>query len=155
MKTKRQLLNRYLKAICRFTSQYGIYTIETNSPNAFHDKYLLQTDDIDFEFSRVFREYIKIIQRHNSQSANSKFTNDVFSLIYSYLSILELKEPQGNSPTQTSRHTTVRHELNIFSKFLKNLNAIQENLTRNDITEHDKHDLQKNVRLVHNRLFCL
>ena len=46
-------------------------------------------------------------------------TNDVFSLIYSYLSILEPNEPQADSPTQTSRHTIVRQEIHIFSKFLK------------------------------------
>ena len=65
----------------------------------------------------------------------------MFSLIYSYISILlEFKEPQSNSPTQTSRHTTVRQEIHIFSKFL---NAIRENLTSNDITQHVKYDIQK------------
>ena len=51
-----------------------------------------------------------------------------------------MKEPQSDSPTQTSRHTTVRQEIHIFSKFL---NAIREDLTSNDITQHVKHDLQK------------
>ena len=83
---------------------------------------------------------MKIIQHQNSQRANSIFRNDVLSLIYSYLSILELKKPQADSPTQTSRHTTVRQEINTFSKFLK---VIHENLTSNDITQHVKHDLQK------------
>ena len=46
------------------------------------------------------------------------FTNDVFALIYSYLSILELNELQGDSLTQTSRHTIVRQKIHIFSKFL-------------------------------------
>ena len=68
------------------------------------------------------------------------FTNDVFSLIYSYLSILELNEPQGDSPTQTSRHTILKQEIHIFSKFL---NALRENLSRNEITQHVKQDLQK------------
>ena len=45
------------------------------------------------------------------------FTNDVFSSIYSFLSILELEEPQSNSPTQTSRHAIVRQEIHTFSKF--------------------------------------
>ena len=53
------------------------------------------------------------MQHQNLQIANSKFTNDVFSLIYNYLSILELKKPQGDSSTQTSRHTTVRQEIYI------------------------------------------
>ena len=56
------------------------------------------------------------------------------SLIYSNLSILEL-----NSPTQTSRHTIVRQEIHRFSKFL---NAIRDDLTNTDITQHVKHDLQ-------------
>ena len=67
--------------------------------------------------------------------ANSIFTNDVFSLIYSYLSTLEL-----DSSTQTSRNTIVQQEIHIFSKFL---NAIQENLTIDQITQNVKHDLQK------------
>ena len=140
LKIKRQLLDRYLKGICSLTSQNEVYTIEIRSPNAFRDKYLTQTDDVDIEFSKVFTQYIKSIQHQNSQRANSTFTNNVFSLIYSYLSILELKEPQSDSPTQTSRHTTVRQEIHIFSKFL---NAIREDLTSNDITQHVKHDLQK------------
>ena len=130
VKIKRQLLDHYLKGICSLTSQYGIYTIEISSPNAFHDKYLIQTDDVDIKLSSFYRTH-KNIQHHNSQRANSIFTNDVFSLIYSYLSILELNEPQGDSPTQKSRHTTVRQELHVFSKFS---NAISENLTRNEIT---------------------
>ena len=78
------------------------------------------------------------IQHQNSQRANSIYTNDVFSLIYSYLSIIELNEPQGDSPTQTSRHTIVRQEIHLFSKFL---NAIREDLTRNKITQHNTKNL--------------
>ena len=63
-----------------------------------------------------------------------------FSLDYSYLLILESKELQNDSPTQTSRHTIVRQEIHIISKFL---NAIREYLTNNDITQYVKHDLQK------------
>ena len=51
-----------------------------------------------------------------------------------------MKVAQSDSPTRTSRHTTARQELNIFSKFL---NAIREDLTSNDITQHVKHDLKK------------
>ena len=54
VKIKRQLLDHYLKGISSLTSQYGIYTIEIRSPNAFHDRYLIQTDDVDIEFSKVF-----------------------------------------------------------------------------------------------------
>ena len=51
-----------------------------------------------------------------------------------------MKESQRDSPTQTSRYTTVREEIHIISKFL---NAIREDLTSNDITQHIKHDLPK------------
>ena len=54
--------------------------------------------------------------------------------------MLELKETQSEWPTQTSRHTTVRQEVCIFSKFW---NPIRENLTCNKISQNVKHDLQK------------
>ena len=55
--------------------------------------------------------------------------------MFSNLSILELNEPQGDSP----RHTIVRQEIRIFSKIL---NAIRKDLSINEITQHVKHDLQ-------------
>ena len=88
VKIKRQIIDHYLKGICNLTQQYGIYSIETHSPSKFHGRYLLQTDDVDIEFSKVFTEYIKQIQHPNSQRANSIFTNEVFKWNYSYLSIL-------------------------------------------------------------------
>ena len=66
------------------------------------------------------------MQHQNSQRANSIFINDVFSLIYSYLSILELNEPQGDPPTQTSRHTIVSQEIDLYSKFLNATRADQK-----------------------------
>ena len=51
-----------------------------------------------------------------------------------------MKEIQSDSPTQTSRHTIVRQEIQIFSKFL---NEIREDLLNKDITQHVKHNLQK------------
>ena len=125
VKMKRQLLDRYLKGICSLTSQYGIFTMEIKSTSAFHDRYLIQTDDVFIEFSKVFTQYIKSIQHQNSQRSNLIFTNDVFSFFYSYLSILEPIEPQGDSPTRTSRHTILRQEVRMFLKFL---NAIQKDL---------------------------
>ena len=98
-------------------AQNGIYTIEIKSTNAFYDRYLNRTDGVNIEFSKVFTQYIKNIQHQNSQRANSIFTNDVFSLIYSYISILETKEPQSDSPTQTTRHTIVRQEITHFQIF--------------------------------------
>ena len=61
VKIKRQLLDHYLKGICSLTSKYGLYIIDIRSPNAFHDQYLIQTDDVDIEFLKVFTEYIKNI----------------------------------------------------------------------------------------------
>ena len=140
IKIKRQFINHYLKGICNLTQQYGIYTKEIQSPSKFHGRYLLQTDDVDNELSRVFTEYIKNIQHQNSQSANSIFTNEVFQIIYSYLSILETPESQGTSPVQTSKHATVRHEIAIISEYL---NTIRKNLTSNEVSPNDKHDFQK------------
>ena len=51
-----------------------------------------------------------------------------------------MRETQGDSPTQTSRHTAVRQVISIFSKIL---NTIRENLTNNDISQNVKHDLRK------------
>ena len=140
VKIKRQIIDHYIKGICNLTQQYGIYTIEIQSPSKFHSRYLLQTDDIDIEFSRVFTEFIKNIQHQNSQKGNSIFTKEVFQINYSYLSILEKPASQGTSPVQTSKHTTVRHEIAIFSEYL---NTVRENLTSNEISQNDKHGLQK------------
>ena len=128
-RSKNQKSNN-LKGICNLTQQYGIYTIEIYSPSKFYGRYLLQPDDVDIEFSKVFTEYIKNIQHQNSQRANSIFTNEVFKIIYSYLSILEKPESLGTSSVQTSKHTTERHEIAIFSEYL---NTIRENLTSNEV----------------------
>ena len=133
VKIKRQIIDPYLKDICNITSYYGIFTIEITSPKPKQIKHQTQKDDIDKEFSKVFKDYVKNIQQQNSQRANSIFTNNVFSITYSYLSILELRETQGDSPTQTSRKTAVRQEICNFSKFL---NTIRENLTRNEISQN-------------------
>ena len=87
IKIKRQIIEHYLKDICNLTQQYGIYTIEFSTPRTLHGKYVIQTDDIDLDVSKEFTEYIKSIQYQNSQRANSIFTNEVFTMIISYLSI--------------------------------------------------------------------
>ena len=92
IKIKRQIVDHYSKKICNLTPQYGIYTIELSTASKFHGKHVIQTDDLDIEFSKVFAEYMKSIQHQNSQRAKSIFTNDVFALIYGYLSILEKTE---------------------------------------------------------------
>ena len=48
-----------------------------STPNPNHRKYVIQTDDLDLEFSKEFLECIKSVQYHNSQRANSIFTNEV------------------------------------------------------------------------------
>ena len=139
-KIKRQVFDHHLKGICILTQQYGFYTIELSTASKFPCKYVIQTDDVDIEFSKVFAEYIKIIQHQKSQRANSIFTNYVFALLYSYLSILEKTETESTSPVQTSRHTNVRNEIAAFSVFL---NTIHENFAKNKISQKVKHDLQK------------
>ena len=83
---------------------------------------------------------IKNIQHQSSQRANSIFTNEIFRINYSFLSILAKPVSQGTSPVQTSKHTIVRIEIGIFSEYL---NTIRENLTGNDVSQNVKHDLQK------------
>ena len=140
VKIKRQIIEHYLKDICNLTQQYGIYTIEFSTPNTAHRKYVIQTDDIELEFSKVFIENIKSIQYHNSQRAKSIFTNKSFAVIYSYIFILEKAEVQSISPTETSKHTKVRHEITVFSTFL---HIIRKNFTKEDVSQNTKHDLQK------------
>ena len=140
IKIKRQIVDYYLKGICNLTQQYGIYTIELSTASKFHGKHHIETDDVDIELSKVFAEYIKNIQRQKSQRANSIFTNDLFAIINSYLSILEKTETESTSPIQTSRHTNVRKEIAAFSTFL---NTIRENFSKNKISQNGEHDLQK------------
>ena len=140
VKNKRQIIDHYLKGICNLTQPYGIYTIELSTESRYHSKHVIQTDDVDIEFSKLFTEYIKNIQHQNSQRANSIFTNDVFSLINSYVSILENKGTESTSPVQKSRHTNVRNEIAAFSAFL---NTIREDFLNNETSRNVKHDLQK------------
>ena len=112
--------------------------MEIKSPSKFQGRYLLQTDNVYIDFSTVFTEYIKNIQHPNSRRENSLFTNYVFTIIFTYLCILEKTEFQGNSPIQASKHTTVRHDFAIFSDFL---NTIRENLTRSEVSQNVKHEL--------------
>ena len=81
-----------------------------------------------------------LIQYHDSQRANSIFTNELFAIIYTYISILEKTEFHSISPTETSKYTKVRNEIALFSTFL---HIIKENFTKDDVSQHTKHDLQK------------
>ena len=138
IRIRRQILDHYVKDIAKITQQYGIYTIGISTLN--DKKYIFQTDDLDLEFSKVFTEYIKNIQYHNSQRANSLFTNEVYAIIYTNKNILETTQTQSTSPLQATRHTRVRNEITAFSTFLY---AIRENFSNNDVSQHSKHDLQK------------
>ena len=69
IKIERQIIELYLKDICNLTQQNGIYTIEFNTPRTLHCKYVIQTDDIDLEFSKAFTKHIKSIQYQNSNSS--------------------------------------------------------------------------------------
>ena len=140
VKIKRQIIEHYLKDICNLTQQNGIYTIEFSTPNTAHRENVIQTDDIELEFSKKFIEYIKSIQYHNSQRANFIFPNEVFAVIYNYISILEKTEVQSISPTETSKHTKVRNEITVFSTFL---HIIRKNFTNSDVSQNTKLDLQK------------
>ena len=73
VKIKRQLLHNYLKDICNLITQYEIYTIEISSPNSFYRKYIIQTDGLGFESSKVFTDYTKNIQQQNSYSEIQNF----------------------------------------------------------------------------------
>ena len=99
IRIRRQILDHYVKDIAKITQQYGIYTIGIRTLD--DKKYIFQTDDLDLEFSKVFTEYIKNIQYHNSQRANSLFTNEVFAIIYTNINILET--------TQTKVHHHFKH----------------------------------------------
>ena len=140
VKIKRQVIEHYLKDISNLTQQYGIQTIEFSTTNPNHRKYVIQTDDLELGFSKVFLEYIKSIQYHNSRRANSIFTNEVFAIVYSYISVLEKTEFKSISPTEISKHTKVRQEITLFSTFL---HIIKENFTKDEVSQHTKHDLQK------------
>ena len=121
----RQTPDHYLKDVCSITSYYGIFTIEIASPKSNLIRHQIKTDDRiqRYRILKNFTDYIKNIQHQNSQRANSMFTNDVFSIIFNYLSKLELKETQSESPTQTPRHTTVRQKICVLSKFLNRWNC--------------------------------
>ena len=42
IKIKRQIIEHFLKEICKLTQQYGIYTVEISTPRTSHNKYVIQ-----------------------------------------------------------------------------------------------------------------
>ena len=83
-------------------------------------------------------------------TASSIFTNDFFPIIFSYASILEMRETKNKLPPHTSRHSTVRQETHLFSKFL---DTIRESLNSNE-TSQNVTLFTTIISLVHNRLKC-
>ena len=120
IKIKRQIIERYLKDVCSLTQIYGIYTIEISTPRTLHGKYIIQTDDIDLEFSKVFTEYIKSIQYQNSQRANSIFTNKVLAIICSYLSIRKNRSSKYITSPNIKTYKSKNRNRRIFNIFKRN-----------------------------------
>ena len=60
VRIKRQILDHYLKATCKITLYYGIFSIEIVSSKPNHTTHQIQTDVINIEISKVFTDYIKI-----------------------------------------------------------------------------------------------
>ena len=73
IKIKRQIVDHYIKRICYLTQQYGIYTIELSTTRNFHGKYVIQTDNVDIEFSKLFTEYNIKIHREQIQLSLTMF----------------------------------------------------------------------------------
>ena len=113
---------------------------KSHQRNKITKKTQIQTDDIDIDFSKVFTDYKKIYNTKIHKEQIPYLQTMYSQFFYSYLFILELKETQGDSPTQISRHTAVSHEINISSKFLS---TTCENLTYNELSQIVKQDLQK------------
>ena len=65
----------------------------------------------------------------------------VFSTIFSNISLLELRQTQNQSPSQTTRHLTVRQEIYLFSQSF--LDTIRESFTSIEISQNVKYDLQR------------
>ena len=91
IKIKRQILDHYIKDDCNTISSYGIFVIEVLPAQPNQTPQQKQTEDIDLKFSKVFTKYIENRQHHISERAKSIFTNDGFSIFYSYISELHLK----------------------------------------------------------------
>ena len=69
---------------------------------------------------------------------NSIFSNIVFFIIYSYISILESNKVFYVSPPQTSRHATVRQKINLFSPQI-----IRSTLADEELSQVAEIDLQR------------
>ena len=140
VKNKRQIGDHYLLVISIITSHYGIFILKFCHHKHNKTPHRIQTEVIELDLSKVFIDCSKTIQHQNSQKANVIFTKGVFSINYSYVSILELSEVFYVSPPQTSRHAKVRHKINLFSQLL---DSFCETLTQNEKSQIVKVDLKK------------
>ena len=107
----------------------------TNQPS-----HRTQTDDNDIVFFKSCYGIHQIYQHPNSQRANSVSTSDVFSIIYSYVSLLEAYETFCVSPPQAYRNAIERREINLFSQFV---DSICETITDIEALQKTKNDLQR------------
>ena len=77
IKIKRQIVDHYIKGICKLTQQKGIYTIKLSTASKLHGKYVIQTDDVDIEFSKISQNTLKTcnikIHRKQTQFSLTRF----------------------------------------------------------------------------------
>ena len=85
IKTKRQIVDHYIKEICNLTQQYGFYTIELSTTSKFHGKYVIQTDDVDFQkySQNTLKTYNIKIHREQIQCSLTMFLQQ-YIIIYLY-----------------------------------------------------------------------
>ena len=88
-----------------------------------HPPHRIQTDATEFYFSKVFTEYLKIIQHQKLTKSKFNFVNWFFFIIYNYVSTLETKEKLYESPPQSSRHAKMRRKLSLCLQFLDSVCA--------------------------------
>ena len=114
VKIRRQVLDHYLARKSNIASHYDILIIENVPPRSTNQPpHRIKTGDIELGFSKNFTEYLNNIQQQNSQRVDSIFTNDFFSIIYCYTTLLEPIETFYVSPPQTSWHSIEQREFKI------------------------------------------
>ena len=133
----KQFIDHYPSSTSIITSYYGVFTIEICTPNTFNQpSNRIQTDSIELDCSKISREYILKIQHQKPPKSKLNFFNfhnDVFSIIYSYVSILETKESFYLSPPPTSRHAIIKREVDLFSRILNLFHALVTNIETSEI----------------------
>ena len=71
---------------------------------------------------------------------NFQNNNYYFSILHSFISILESNEMLNVSPPQTSLYAIVKQEINLYSQFL---DSFCETLTDSELSQKVKFDLQR------------